>query len=115
MKANGREMDQLRQKLEKMFRTHGLKIEVVVNVKIVEFLDIKFNMNVREFRPYRKPNDVIKFMNYHSNHPPACLKNLPLNVEDRLTGLSCNQKVFDEEKEIYQQALINSNYKHTTT
>ena len=40
------------------------------------------------------------------------MKNLPLNVEDRLTGLSCNEKVFNEEKEIYQQALKNANYKH---
>ena len=113
VKANGREKDQLRQKLERMFRQNGLKIEVVTDTKIVEFLDIKFNMSSREFRPYRKPNDTIKFVNYHSNHPPACLKNLPLNVEDRLTRLSCNEKVFNEEKEIYQQALRNSNYKHT--
>ena len=113
LRATGREMDQIRQKLEKMFRENGLKIVVVVNVKVTEFLDVKLDLNTRKFRPFRKPRDVIKYVNYNSNHPPATLKSLPSNIENRLTGLSCNEQVFNEEKVMYQQALKNSNYNYT--
>ena len=49
-------------------------------------------------------------MHSHSNHPPAVVKAIPKNINHRISALSCTEKVFQEEKEVYQNALKKSGY-----
>ena len=58
LKASGIEMDHIRQKLEQTFRKFGLKLVVSTNVKIVEYLDLRLNVENKTHRAYKKPNDV---------------------------------------------------------
>ena len=98
MKANGRQLDKIRQKLQKKFGEFGLSIKTVIpETNVVEYLDIKFNLNIKTFRPYKKPNDNPCYVHSHSNHPPAVIRALPKNINNRISKLSCNEKVFDEE------------------
>ena len=51
-------------------------------------------------------------MSFKSNHPPSILKNIPINVNKRLSGISANKEVFDEAAPTYQEALNRAGYKH---
>ena len=62
-----------------------------------------------------KPNNKILYVHRQSNHPPALLKNIPENINKRLTSISSNQKVFDEAIPPYQKALDESGYNHKLT
>ena len=62
-----------------------------------------------------KPNNKILYVHRQSNHPPALLKNIPENINKRLTSISSSQKVFDEAIPPYQKALDESGYKHKLT
>ena len=57
-----------------------------------------------------KPNNKILYVDRHSNHPPTVLKNIPHNINKRLTSISSNQKVFDDAIPPYQKALDESGY-----
>ena len=106
IKATGRQLDKMRQRLEVKFREFNLKIECMIpKTNVVEYLDIKFNLNDRSYRPYRKPNDFPLYVHAQSNHPPPVLKTLPKNINARISLRSCNEKAFNEEKAIYQNAL----------
>ena len=62
-------------------------------------------------RPFRKENDTPLYINIHSNHPPSIIKQLPKNIEKRLSYLSSNKVIFDEQKYTYEEALRKSGYK----
>ena len=55
-----------------------------------------------------KPNNKLSYVHRQSNHPPALLKNIPLNINKRLTNISFSKEVFDESIAPYQQALNES-------
>ena len=112
LKATGRELDKIRQKLVKTYGKFGLKLVVTTNVKIVEYLDIKLNSNNKSHRAYKKPNDTPIYVNSQSNHPPAVIKSIPESINNRLNMLACNETVFEEDKEVYQEALKKAGYKY---
>ena len=50
------------------------------------------------------------YINKQSNHPPATLKNIPKNVNDRITRNSATEEIFNQAKGPYQNALDASGY-----
>ena len=64
------------------------------------------------YKPYKKPNDILLYINKNSNHPPQIIKELPRNVNDRLRRNSSNSDIFNSSKEEYKTALKNSGYKN---
>ena len=62
-----------------------------------------------------KPNNKLSYVHQQSNHPRALLKNIPLNINKRLTNISSSKEVFDESIAPYQQALKESGYDHKLT
>ena len=48
----------------------GLSITCEVNKKIVDFLDVRFNLKDQTYEPYRKPNNDPVYINKYSKHPP---------------------------------------------
>jgi hypothetical protein len=81
-------------------------------LKIVDYLDVTFNLNDGTYKPYRKPNDETMYVNANSNHPPNILKQLPISIEDRLRNLSSNKEIFDDAAKHYQEVLEKCGYKH---
>ena len=49
--------DKIRNNIIKLFKEIGFKIEIETNLKIVNFLDVTFNLAKSTYRPYRKPNN----------------------------------------------------------
>ena len=64
-----------------------------------------------------KPNNKLSYVHQQSNHPPppALLKNIPLNINKRLTSISSSKEVFDESIVSYQKAITESRYNHKLT
>ena len=48
-----------------------------MNLKTVDFLDVRFDLVNNTYQPYRKPNNEPIYINKRSNHPPNILKELP--------------------------------------
>ena len=89
----------------------GFKMEIETNLKIVNFLDVTFNLANSSYRPYRKPNDNLLYIHTSSNHPPQIIKHLPDSIEERLSNNSSKDQVFNSAKPEYEKALKDSGYK----
>ena len=73
---------------------NGLRITTEANIKIIDFLDVTFNLKTEEFYPYVKPGNIPLYVHAKSNHPPSVIKNIPLGVNARLSSISSNEKLF---------------------
>ena len=80
-----------------------------VNKQIIDFLDVTFNLQDRTFQPYVKPNNVTKYININSNHPPICIKNIPEGINKRLNSISSNENLFNKNAKYYQDELVRKN------
>ena len=54
---NGQETDKVRKNIIGVFRDIGFSLEIETNLKEVDFLDVRPNLQNRTYRPYKKPND----------------------------------------------------------
>ncbi|GFR86959.1 inositol hexakisphosphate and diphosphoinositol-pentakisphosphate kinase 2 [Elysia marginata] len=88
-----------------IFRDNGLNITIQANQKIVDFLDVTFNLHTGLHKPYKKLNDSITYIHKESNHPPSIIKNLPQGIEKSLTNNSSNEKIFEDAAIPYNEAL----------
>ena len=108
--TSGPEADQKRKSIIKIFKECGLSITCEINKKIVDFLDLRFNLNDKTYEPYRKLSNEPIYINKQSNHPPNIIADIPKAISKRLTNISCNKNVFDRNVGIYQAALKNSGF-----
>ena len=81
---------------------------------IVDFLDVTFNLLDGTYKPYKKRNDHLLYVNTSSNHPPQVIKQLPISISNRLSNNSSNKQVFDMSKGEYEKALRESGYKNVS-
>ena len=105
----------MKKSIQSIFREKELKISIQCNLKIVDYLDVTFNLTDSSSRPFNKTNNEINCIHKLSNHPPSIIKQLPLSVERRLSKLSSNEKIFNDSIPIYQEALIKAGYNHKLT
>ena len=105
-------IETLKQRIIRVFSDLGLRIEIKPNLKIVNFLDITFDLDNDTYRPYLKPNSSVKYVHSSSNHPPAILKNLAPSINKRLKSISSNEAVFNQCIHPYQTALEQSGHDH---
>ena len=108
---NGQQTDRTRKKIVKIFKDTDFSIDITTNLVEVNFLDVTFNLLNETYRPYRKPNDELKYINVSSNHPPQIIKQLVNTINGRLSANSSSEKVFNESKSYYEDALNKSGYK----
>ena len=114
-KATPKEIEKTKQEVCQVFKSNGLKITIEANKKVVNFLDVTFNLTNGCYKPFMKPNNKLSYVHQQSNHPPALLKNIPLNINKRLITISSSKEVFDESIAPYQKALTESGYDHKLT
>ena len=67
----------VKNRLEEIFKEEGLKIKVVANLTVTEFLDVRLNLETGEYRPFKKPGCEIVYIDSKSNHPPSVIKEMP--------------------------------------
>ena len=105
----------LKDELQAIFNAHGLTLDIKVNQTVVDYLDITLDITNLTYAPYMKPGDVKNYVHKLSNHPPAVIRNLPRNINDRLCRLSANKELFKSAIPPYQEALSRAGYDHKLT
>ena len=105
--------EKIKKDIQRIFTDKGLEIIIQCNLKVVDYLDLTFNLNDGSYRPYKKPDDDIRYINVDSDHPPNIIKEVPIAIERRLSLLSSSEKIFNETKDQYQEALKQSGHKYT--
>jgi len=108
---NGHEMDKIRKQIINVFKIIGFQIDINVNLKIIDFLDVTFNLSENSYKPYKKPNNKLLYINTESNHPPEVIKHIPISINKRLNQNSSNEEIFNSSKKEYEDALKQSGYK----
>ena len=84
----------------------------LTNLKVVNFLDLTLNLFTGKYGPYNKPDNKPLYINVNSNHPPNIIKNLPESISRRINKLSSDKTVFDNSKELFNNALSRSGFDH---
>ena len=88
--------------------THIKQLEYALikgDFKIVNFLDVIFNLHKNIYEPKRKPDNQPIYLNVNSKHPPTTIKELPKPTGKRLSELLCNKKIFEKALPPYTDAL----------
>ena len=60
-KKSGPQSEQLKKNIQKIFKDHGLDIIIQCNMKVVNYLDVTFDLSDGTYKPYTKPNNEIKY------------------------------------------------------
>ena len=106
--------DRIRKGIIEIFKNAGFKTEKKTNLHTVDFLDVTFNLLDGTYKPYKKPNDQLLYINISSNHPPQIIKQLPISISNRLSNNSSNKQVFERSKGEYENVLRESGYKNVS-
>ena len=112
VRGSPRQAEAKKKEVAAILKSTGIDITIQCNLKVVDFLDLTLDLNTGTYKTFNKPNNTPLYVHKQSNHPPNVTKNIPLAVNQRLSGNSSNQKVFDETITPFQQALKNSGYDH---
>ena len=109
--CSGPKMEKIKKPLQKVFKNNGLDVIIDWNMKVVNYLDVTFNLNDCTYRPYQKPDNIIQYIHVGSNHPPNIIKQIPKTIEKRLSQLSSNEEMFNESAPpFYEDKLHQSGY-----
>ena len=108
---NGSQSEQVQKSIQKIFKERGLDNIIQCNMKIVNYLDVIFNLNDGIYKPYTKPNNKIKYIQKDSNHPPSSICQIPLLIKSRLSTLSYNGKILQKVLPLSKKTLQISGYK----
>ena len=111
--ASPRDTENTKKEICRIFNNNGLSITIEANKKIINFLDVTFNLNQNTYQPFTKPNTELQYAHRESNHPPITTKNIPAGINRRLSSLSSDKASFDQAVPPYQKALDESGYHYT--
>ena len=79
-------------------------------MKIVNYLDVTFDLNDGTCRPYQKSGNIIQYIHVKSNHPPNIIKQIPKTIEKSLSQLSSSEEIFNDSAPFYEDKLYQSGY-----
>ena len=74
--SSGLEMEKNKKHLQEVFKDDGLDLIIECNIKVVNYLDVTFNLNDGTYRSYQKPDNIIQYIHVESNHPPNIIKQI---------------------------------------
>jgi len=97
-----------KKKICNFLRKFNLSITIKANKKVVNFLDVTFNLTNQSYKPNTKPGNTILYVHKQSDYPPTVLKNLPEHSTNK-SSLSSNEEEFNTTS-YNQEALPNSGY-----
>ena len=113
--ANGHQADRIRKETIQKFKSLGLNITIQTNLKIVNFLDVTFNLQDGTYQPFHKPNETPMYINVNSNHPPNIIKQIPETINKRINEISSSKDIFEKSAPFYDDALKASGYNQKLT
>ena len=62
--------------IQYIFRENEFKIIIQCNLKIVDYLDVTFNLTDSSYRPFNKTNNEINYISIYINNPTTLLPSL---------------------------------------
>ena len=80
-------------------------------MKIVNYLDVSFNLDNSNYKPYHKPDNEMLYIHKYSNYRPSIVKKVLTSIQKRIPTLSSNETIFSKLKERYQKSLEKSGYR----
>ena len=83
---SGPQVEWKHENIVKMFKTAGFRI--------VNFLDVEFNLNNGTYQPNRKPGNTPVYINQKSHNPPVVLKQLLKSIAKRISDFSSDENIF---------------------
>ena len=108
--SSGPEIERTKKQRVRMFTINGLSITIKTNQKTADFLDVHFDLVQDIYKPYKKPNDDPLYINKNSNHPPTIIKQIPKAIAKRISDISSNKEIYDQNINYYKKALERSGY-----
>ena len=99
-----------KKKICEVYNKYNLDITVTTNKKVVQFLDVEFDIEKKTYKPFIKPNDVPLYVHRNSDHPESILRNIPLVINKRISTLSSSEEIFKSVVPLYQNALDKAGY-----
>ena len=72
--ASGPASEKIKKQLQTLFKQKSLPIILECNLKVVNYLDVTFNLNDGFYQLYPKPNDETHYIHIQSDHPPSIMK-----------------------------------------
>ena len=106
-----KENEALKKQISDIFKANGLSITIVVNKKVISFLNVTLNLINSTYRDFSKPNHVPLYVHKESNHPPAVTKCIASGVNQRLSANSSSKDLFNAAKGLYQEQLLRAGHK----
>ena len=79
--CSGPQLEKIKKQLQKVFKNNGLDVIIECNMKVVNYLDVTFNLDDGTYRPYQKPDNIIQYIHVESNHPPTIIKQNPKTIK----------------------------------
>ena len=107
--SNGPLINKIEKALHRIFKRNSLSISVEQKGNSVNFLDVTLETD-GSYKPYKKPNNKIIYVNRASNHPPSIIRNIPTSIQRRLATISSSENEFMGAREEYQKALKDAGY-----
>ena len=109
-RSTARQTEKLSHRIRQVFKDHGLTITLDASLSRVNFLDVTLDLELENYKPYRKPGDKPLYVSSWSNHPPRVLQNIPLGINKRLCEISSSKEVFLKAIPPYQTELEKCGY-----
>ena len=110
--CNGNQWNRTSKKLHALVKKIGLSLTIVTGKKVADFLDVVLNLETGSYKLFNKPNNKPVYVHKLSNHPKNVISNLPTMIQSRLVDISSNEEMFNQEKEIYNDAIKDAGYEH---
>ena len=88
-------MDPVRKNVIKISKEVGFKREIQTHLKIINFLDVTFNLTNGTYRPYKEANESLLYINTSFNHPAQVIKQLTISLSERLSNNLSNEEIFN--------------------
>ena len=90
--SNGPKTSKTHKKIFRAFKLVGLRFEIALNLKTVNFLDVTSYLDDGTFKPFSKNNLTATYINFNSNHPRSILKQIPSAANWRINRLLSREK-----------------------
>ena len=106
IKGSRSEVERAKKAIISIFKGEGLSITCEGGSKVVDYLDVAFNLADGSYCPYVKPNTKTKYVSTYSNHPRTILSRIQDNVCQRLSRNSSSQEMFERHTQHFEHALV---------
>ena len=101
---SGPETERKRKEIIKAFNTYNLPITIETNIRVVNFLDTTLDLINDIYKPYRKPNGNLVYIN------TTVLRQFAKSVSKRISEIS-NEQIFKKSIAMYEEALKKSGFR----